>query len=146
MRVALAVLVLIAVISVPALADSSGTAVASVYIYDRPELSVSLLQSGGSLICAWDISDNDEQDTFIAKVDWVKDGRLVSNESVECGSLRHCAALERPVPAVSEAWKCSVTVTDSYNAAGSGSAEFQLTPLGFFGGLLRVLLSFFKLG
>ena len=138
-------LVFIAAVSVPALADSSGSAVATVYVYDRPEITVKLAESEGTLVCSWDIDDSDESDSFAAQVSWLKEGEAVSSEKVDCGQLRHCAALERPKPAVNEAWKCSVTVTDSFGAAGSGSAEFQLTPLGFFGGWVRALLSLFGL-
>ncbi|MEM5814488.1 MAG: hypothetical protein QXD77_01610 [Candidatus Aenigmatarchaeota archaeon] len=134
------------VIPFPVFADAGSTAITTVYIYDRPSVSVSLAYSDGSLICSWDIADRDENDTFSAQVEWLKDGEAVSSESVDCKELRRCAALDRPTPAVNEAWKCSVTVKDSYGAVGNGSAEFRLTPLSFFGGLLRSVLSFFGFG
>lgn len=146
MRAALVVTVLLLLPSVAFGIDNGAVTTATVYVYDSPKPAVSLVESDGTLVCSWDVKDNDEGDSFTAVVSWSKDGGPVNAERVDCGTLRHCAALGRPEPAVGENWECSVTVTDSYGATGAGSAEFRLTPLGFFGGLLRSILSFFKLG
>jgi hypothetical protein len=138
------ILFFLAVFPVASLAFTTGAAVTSVYVYEKPKVSVSLERSDGSLICAWDISDPDKNDTFTARIAWLKNGAPVLNESIDCGRLRNCAALGRPVPVAGENWKCLVNVTDSFNATGVGSAEFQLTPLGFFDGLIRSLLSLFR--
>jgi hypothetical protein len=145
MRIALFVLAALLALPAIALAEPMGMAVASVYVYQPPEVSVSLVQSNGTLVCAWDIADTDVGDTFKADVVWSDNGNEVSTESVDCGELHHCAALERPTPGTNEEWSCSVTVRDSYDAAGYGSAQFSLAPLSFFSGLLRSLLSFFNL-
>jgi hypothetical protein len=144
MRVALFALAALLALPAVALAAPVGMAVASVYVYQPPSVSVSLVQSNGTLVCAWDIADNDVGDTFKADVVWSDNGN-VSTESVDCGELHHCAALDRPRPGTNEEWSCSVTVRDSYNATGHGSAQFRLTPLSFFSGLLRGLLGFFNL-
>ena len=135
----------LAVLPLPAFAPDVGSAIASVYVYDEPDVSVSLLESDGKLLCSWDINDRDVNDTFSAQALWTRDGREFASETVDCGALRHCAALNAPEPAVGEAWKCSVAVTDGYGGEGSGSAEFSLTPLGFFSGWIRSLLSLFGL-
>jgi|GEM_PF-4841856 len=132
-------------LAAPAFAMPSGEARTVVYVFDPPKASVLLEESQGTLVCSWDIADNDVNDSFRASVAWTRDGENVTAETVDCGQLRHCAALERPVPSAGEDWKCNVSVTDSYGASGSGSAEFQMTPLSFFGGLLKNILSFFNL-
>jgi hypothetical protein len=146
MRIALLLAVLVA-LPLPAFASAGGVAITQVYVYDRPQLSVFLVESNSTLICSWDITDYDESDTFSAQVVWTRDGLDNASETVDCGILKHCAAAERPKSALGEKWTCSVTVTDSYGGKGSGSADFQMTPvpLGFFGGWLRGLLSFFGL-
>jgi len=147
MRAAFAALIALLALPAVALAVGSGAvAVANVYFYDSPEPAVSLAESDGTLVCSWGIKDLDVNDSFTADVSWSRDGTAVSTENVDCGQLRNCAALERPKPAVGENWNCAVTVRDSYGASGEGSAEFQLTPLSFFGGLLRSVFSFFKFG
>jgi len=146
MRIVPFVLFALLFLASPAFASGEAVARATVYVYDNPKPSVSLVQSDGTLICSWDIKDNDVTDLFTAEVSWVKDGVAVNTETVDCRELRNCAAIGRPEPAVNEMWECRVSVRDSYGATGSGSAEFRLTPLSFFGGLLRSIFSFFKLG
>lgn len=147
MKVALlpAIFMFLAVLPLPAFAPDVGATTVSLYVYDEPDLSVSLLESDGKLLCSWDITDRDEGDSFSAQVVWTRNGVDFASESVDCGTLKNCAALNTPNPAVGETWKCSVVVTDSYGGKGSGSAEFSMTPLGFFGGWLRGLLSLFGL-
>ena len=116
-----------------------------VYVYDVPDISIYLVNAEDGLICSWDIEDLDKEDTFAAEVVWKRNGAVFAQESIDCGSLKNCAAHERPEYALGETWTCSVLVEDSYGAEAVGSADFYEAPLGFFSGLLRNLLSFLGL-
>jgi len=120
-------------------------ATSHVYVYDVPEISVSLTETKDGLICSWDILDNDKEDTFHASVYWAKDGEPFKTEELDCGSLRKCTARERPQPVPGETWVCSVTVRDSFGAEGTGTAQFYKAPLGFLSGLIQKLLAIFGL-
>lgn len=145
MRIAVSFAIMLMVLPSVAFASSLGTAMVTLYVPNAPFVSVSLAPSGGTFICSWDITDADMNDTFHADVVWSKNGKLNATESVDCGAMKHCAALYRPLSQGDDEWKCSVVVHDSYNATGSGSAQFTPTPLSFLNSLLRGLLNFFGL-
>ena len=118
--------VLTILLLVPCLTTAE-SAVASVYVYDRPDVSANIVLDDEDLVCKWTIADRDAGDSHDVEVKWY----LNSEHLTELDSEHNCIAgteysVKHEIEDESGRWECFVSATDTYGASANATASYYV--------------------